>query len=188
MDTQRSRATPKGNVSSRLLAMGFMQRGAASASSSPKNTHSGEQHSAKRRKVTNGSTQDTPDTPVGAVVDQQAIKRVLDEEQKRREALVEKQAAEMGDAHWVLEHATVDAALGNDLPKPLKVVQVGFAHLDYHDAKDDGSPQYASQQPSDVPKRRRYNMKPTEASVSTRVPIHSGLHRSLQPIATPRHA
>jgi hypothetical protein len=126
MAAQESRATPKSGASSRLLSMGFMRRGLAQ-SSSPITPKSEDQHSAKRRKVTNGTT---PDVPASAVIDQEAIRKALEEDENRRQAAIEKKA-----------------------------------HLDYRDVKEDTSPLSAGQDLSDIPKRRRFNMKAVDASV-----------------------
>lgn len=107
----------------------------------------------------------------------------MEEEEKRRQALVEKQAADLGDAHWVLEHPQPagTATAGHGLRPSFRVVQVGFAQLDHHDAKEDTLPQSAGRELSDVPKRRRYNMKADEVGVGVRVPDNHGVDKSLQP-------
>ena len=142
--------------------MSFMRRGVASSSSSPATPKSQEQHSAKRRKVSDGFSADTPSN---AVIDEQAIRRVLEEDEKRQQALLEKKAADLGDAHWVLEQPGHTATSANGLHTPLKVVQVGFANLDHLAANEDTSPHPSGQEVSDIPKRHRFNMKAAEASV-----------------------
>jgi hypothetical protein len=122
--------TPK-SMSSRLLTMKFMQRAAISPSS-PTTSPSAPQvaeHSSKRRKISQATTDKNSAEPV---IDRQAIQDALDEgERKRQEALV-RQAAELGDARWVLD-------LPNTQPSSagtLNVVQVGYAQIDTPDDAD----------------------------------------------------
>ncbi|RYP15062.1 hypothetical protein DL765_005956 [Monosporascus sp. GIB2] len=127
--------TPPKTMSSRLLTMKFMQRAAATSStaSSPRTPESEEQ-SSKRQKVSH-----TPATPqsIDSLVDQAAVKKALaEEERKRQEALV-RHAAESGDARWVLDTGVTKMTTGNEVQRPLNVVQVGFAQIDSSDNADD---------------------------------------------------
>src|SRR4051812_43546192 len=97
-----SQSTPK-TMSSRLMSMKFMQRGAAIAAasvtttstpSSPKTDDEGS--AAKRRKMAHKSAPSTPATPL---FDQKALEAALQEEDRKRRAAVEKRAAELGDSH-----------------------------------------------------------------------------------------
>ncbi|KAK0711418.1 hypothetical protein B0H67DRAFT_646793 [Lasiosphaeris hirsuta] len=124
-------STPK-TMSSRLMTMKFMQRGAAAAAatsevSSPATPQTDEESSAaKRRKTAHKSAPGTPATPL---YDQKALKTALEEEEQKRLAAIEKRAAELGDSHWVLGGI---AATPKTWPRqPLNVVQVGFAQIDY---------------------------------------------------------
>ncbi|RYP81929.1 hypothetical protein DL769_001773 [Monosporascus sp. CRB-8-3] len=151
---------PPKTMSSRLLTMKFMQRAAATSStaSSPSTPQSEEQPS-KRQKVAH-----SPATPqsIDSLVDQAAVKKALaEEERKRQEALV-RHAAESGDARWVLDTKATRMTIGNEVQRPLNVVQVGFAQIDSSDNADDhiGSPD-ASHGP--VQHFRRYNMDKKKA-------------------------
>ena len=74
------------------------------------------------------------------------------EEQKVQQA-IERNAAEKGDAHWVLNAPIKATNSGTTVKPPLQVVQVGYAQIDSSigpettEAHDDG------------PKFRRFNMK-----------------------------
>lgn len=163
-------STPK-TMSSRLMTMKFMQRGAAVAAaaaagapeaSSPATPQSAGSGSAKRRKLSH--TPSAASSPATPLYDQQhAILAVTDEEEKRRQAAVERRAAELGDSHWVLEGV---ASLPPRASRPLlNVVQVGFAQIDH---PGDGAPS-ADDDPFDFgsmpaqPQFRRFNMKKSKA-------------------------
>ncbi|KAK3379536.1 hypothetical protein B0T24DRAFT_161089 [Lasiosphaeria ovina] len=140
--------TPK-TMSSRLMTMKFMQRGAAAAAAAAAASASGanslatpktdnEGNFAKRRKTGHTPTASTPVTPL---YDQKMLQAALEEEDRKRKAAVEKRAAELGDSHWVLDGV---AALSKGGPRqPLNVVQVGFAQID-HSATASDSPDGAS--------------------------------------------
>ncbi|KAM7209247.1 hypothetical protein V8F20_000585 [Naviculisporaceae sp. PSN 640] len=129
----KERATPK-TMSSRLLTMKFMQRGAAlnspaSDSGSPTTPRTDEEGSAsKRRKFSKASAPDTPNTPSTPLYDEKALKAATEEEEKKRQAAIEKRAAELGDSHWVLE--SVPAPSKTAAPRALNILQVGFAQID----------------------------------------------------------
>jgi M-phase phosphoprotein 6 len=112
-------------MSSRLLTMKFMQRAAASPASSSPTTP--DEPPNKRRK------KDTDATPskfnVDALADQRAIHKALADEVAKRQAALERQAAEAGDTRWVLsfedqKQVAASSALA------LRVVQTGYANLD----------------------------------------------------------
>ncbi|KAK4156701.1 hypothetical protein C8A00DRAFT_40826 [Chaetomidium leptoderma] len=167
MPAMAKQSTPK-TMSSRLMTMKFMQRGAAAAvaaaaagtpeASSPATPRS-DDGSAKRRKFahTPSSAASSPATPL---YDQTAIRAALEQEEKKRQAAVEKRAAELGDSHWVLEGAANLPTRGGSQPL-LNVVQVGFAQIDYAGTTSGG----ADDDPFDsgtVPGQtqfRRFNMK-----------------------------
>jgi hypothetical protein len=134
------KSTPK-TMSSRLMTMKFMQRGAAaSAASSPVTPRTAESEggSAKRRKVSHG----TPTAETGKnrgestpLYDQKAIREALEEEERKRQVAIAKRAAELGDSHWVLAG---NLPKPQDAPRPsLKIVQVGFAQIDSPGIADD---------------------------------------------------
>ena len=161
-------STPK-TMSSRLMTMKFMQRGAAAAAaaataatpeaaSSPATPRS-DDGSAKRRKFAH-SPSIAASSPATPLYDQKALQAALDEEEKKRQAAIEKRAAELGDSHWVLAPS---AAVPSRGARPLlNVVQVGFAQIDYPGASggDDGDddPFDSGIAPGQT-QFRRFNMK-----------------------------
>ena len=115
--------------------MKFMQRAAASSTaSSPTTTPKPEEKSSKRRKTShNPAIQQTID----ALVDEAAVKKAIaDEERKREEALV-RNAAESGDARWVLNTERIGTTGSSKVQTPFNVVQVGFAQIDSPDHTDE---------------------------------------------------
>ncbi|RDW65429.1 hypothetical protein BP5796_10121 [Coleophoma crateriformis] len=111
------------SMSSRLLTMKFMQRAAASSPTSPSTPG---EPSSKRRKVAD----DSPSRfNVEALADQRAIQAAVADEEAKRQAALERQAAEAGDTRWVLNFGD-----GRDSRAPttpaLRIVQTGFANLD----------------------------------------------------------
>lgn len=158
--------TPK-TMSSRLMTMKFMQRGAAAAAadapdaSSPA-TPGSDDGSAKRRKTSH--TPSAAGSPATPLFDQQAIRAAVEEEERKKRAAIEKRAAELGDSHWVLEGA---ASLPPRSSRPLlNVVEVGFAQIDYASTSgrdDDDDPFDLGGVPS-RPQFQRFNMKKSKAS------------------------
>ncbi|EGS20803.1 uncharacterized protein CTHT_0026410 [Thermochaetoides thermophila DSM 1495] len=153
-------ATPKTTISSRLMTMKFMQRAAAAAAtasdaSSPATPQS-DGGTAKRRKVAH--TPSDAGSPATLLFDQQAIKAVLEEEEKKRQAAIEKRAAELGDSHWVLEETP---ALPKRSARPmLNVIQVSFAQIDKaasSGADDDDDPFVLGDVPAETRIRRSDN-------------------------------
>ncbi|KAF4614292.1 hypothetical protein G7Y89_g15447 [Cudoniella acicularis] len=113
-------------MSSRLLTMKFMQRAAASlpTTSSPSTT---DEPPNKRRRTEVDSC--PPTFNVNALADQRAIQKAVADEEAKRQAALEKQAAEAGDTRWVLSfedqnHAAAASSLA------LRVVPTGFAVID----------------------------------------------------------
>lgn len=155
-------STPK-TMSSRLMTMKFMQRGAAAAAaaaseaSSPATPRS-DDGSAKRRKFSH--TPSAAGSPAAPLYDQQAIQSALAEEEKKRQAAIEKRAAELGDSHWVLEGASALSKLGSR--RPLNIVQVGFAQIDYAGASGEGGDSFDSGNAVQA-QLRRFNMKKSKA-------------------------
>ncbi|KAK3692245.1 hypothetical protein B0T22DRAFT_8244 [Podospora appendiculata] len=166
-------ATPK-TMSSRLMTMKFMQRGAVAAATaaateaakSPgtpvKEDEDGS--ASKRRKVADASVPSTPKTPV--LYDQKALQAALEEEDKKRKAAIERRAAELGDSHWVLPGAFSTPKNGSRLS--LNVVEVGFAQIDYPTAPG------ASEDVPDVlnlagkARFRQFNMKKSKSKAKDR--------------------
>lgn len=147
--------------------MKFMQRAAAAASPTSPNTPSSDDgHNSKRRKTGGRSSLGgDPETP-RYIVDQKATQAALDEEERRRQALIEKQAEQLGDGHWVLD--------ASRLPKPkfegCKVVQVGFSQIDAgNDSEDEKTPLPRA----DGPRFQSYG--PKKATVS-KTPEEAGGH------------
>lgn len=110
-------------MSSRLLTMKFMQR----AAHSPTTPTSPDEPSAKRRKT------DSPSQGarfnVDTLADRSAIQAAIASEDAKREAALEKQAAEAGDTRWVLNFEN-QKNLSASPSLVLRVISTGFAHLD----------------------------------------------------------
>lgn len=126
-----SAASPPGSapksMSSRLLTMKFMQR-AANTSPSSRGPPTPEEPSPKHRKKDSN-----PSTPtkfnVDALADRSAIQAALADEEAKRQAALERQAAELGDTRWVLSFED-QKSIAASPALALRVVQTGFAHLD----------------------------------------------------------
>lgn len=112
--------------------MKFMQRAAAASPSSPGVSQSEDDRPSKRVKTEFGSSPRTPQAQT-PLFDQKAAQAALDAEDKKREALIERQAEKLGDAHWRLDPAKLP---GSNRRKgvPLNIVQVGFSQIDRSDA------------------------------------------------------
>lgn len=145
-------ATPPKTMSSRLLTMKFMQRAATTATASTPSTPGSEEQSSKRRKVNH----QPEDDGIAAMVDHKAVQFALAEEERKRHEAVLRNAAEAGDARWVLSTPQQESLAVKPV---LKVVQVGFAQIDSpnaragNDSDDSGSDSEAAVQPF-----RRFNM------------------------------
>jgi hypothetical protein len=106
--------------------MKFMQR-AANSSPSVSSPTTPDQPSPKRRRT--DSEFSPPKANIDSLADRAAVQAALANEEAKRQAALEKQAAEAGDTRWVLSfedqrHSTVAPRLA------LRVVQTGFAALD----------------------------------------------------------
>lgn len=110
--------------------MKFMQRAAAAKSPTTPSTQtavSDENQPSKRRRIGDRSSPSAPQTP-SYVVDQQVAQAALDEEDRKRQAAIDRMAERLGDAHWVLDTAKLPSS--HNQATPLKVVQVGFSEID----------------------------------------------------------
>src|ERR1700753_1054468 len=112
--------TPK-TASARLLTMKFMQRAAASAPSAPSTPRSEVDNSAKRRKVSHAESGTPAD---GQLFDRAAVQAAMEEEERKRQAAIEKQAAELGDSRWVLDLRSPTLEDGSSAKGSLDVIQV----------------------------------------------------------------
>lgn len=115
--------TPK-TLSSKLLTMKFMQRAAASSNASSTTTTTPDEPPAKRHKKGASSTK----FDVDFLTDQKAVQAAIAEEEAKKQAALDKQAAELGDTRWVLNFANQTES-SQSYPK-LRVVHAGFANLD----------------------------------------------------------
>lgn len=110
--------------------MKFMQRAVAAGPSTSPSTPTSDDHeqSSKRRKTSGRSSLGgTPETQT-YVIDHKAARAALEEEERKRQALVAKHAEALGDSHWVLDAAKLPAPQQGGAP--LKIVQVGFSQID----------------------------------------------------------
>ncbi len=106
--------------------MKFMQR-AAHSSPTAASPPSVDEPSPKRRRT--DSTYTPSKFNVDTLADRKAIQAALASEEAKRQAALEKQAAEAGDTRWVLSFENQQqSALSPVLA--LRVIQTGFANLD----------------------------------------------------------
>ncbi|KAL2112404.1 hypothetical protein VUR80DRAFT_7641 [Thermomyces stellatus] len=104
-------------VSSRLLSMKFMQR--AVADTPPSSVES----SSKRRKLAHTSS------PADDPFSQANVQAAMQEVEAKRAAAVERRAAEMQEARWVIDAPAV-GAVARGGKRPLNVVYVGYGDID----------------------------------------------------------
>jgi hypothetical protein len=172
-------ATPKG-MSSRLMTMKFMQRGEASAKSSPATTpKTDNEGSAKRRKTAH---KETPEAK--PLYDEKAVQAALEEEERKRQAAIARRAKELGDEQWVLNGAAVSAPTNRPRGN-LSFVQVGFAQIDsgFSDDDDkDGAP--ASQKATGLAGRRQFNMKKGTKRAAVSYPLCTSVFLGSCPVLT----
>lgn len=132
--------------------MKFMQRAAATGSS-PTTPKSEDEHSAKRRR-TSGKV--SPTTPSAPLFDQKAVQAALEEEERKRQAALERQAIELGDSRWVLDVQIPTSKSSVAAQTPLNIVQVGFAQIDSSDTPEDTTGQVSGTK-SFGPKSKKRN-------------------------------
>jgi hypothetical protein len=89
------------------------------------------------------------------------VEAALAEEDKKREAAIEKRALELGDARWVLPARLPSAATASH--SPLNVVQVGFAQIDSPAALGANGSTTEEQGLTAQSQFRRFNMKKSQA-------------------------
>ena len=103
-----------------------MQRAAASSPATP-SPPTPEERSPKRRKKDSDSSPSRFN--VDSLTDRAAIQAALVEEEAKRQAVLERQAAEAGDTRWVLSFED-QKSMSNGATLPLRIVQAGYANLD----------------------------------------------------------
>ncbi|KAK3714799.1 hypothetical protein LTR37_007534 [Vermiconidia calcicola] len=119
-------------MSSRLLTMKFMQRGAASPSSAPSTPP---EPPSKKQRLSNGSYQSTPaSTPR---TDAQVFEEAQAAEDTKRAAALEREAAARGDSKWYLSFK--ESVPTQSAQFPLQIVSVGYSTLDASGAGKQGS-------------------------------------------------
>lgn len=104
-------------VSSRLLSMKFMQR--AAADTPPSSAES----SSKRRKLSHAAS------PADDPFSQANVQAAMQEVEAKRAAAVERRAAEMQEARWVIDAPAVGTGARGG-KRPLNVVYVGYGDID----------------------------------------------------------
>ncbi|SPO02732.1 uncharacterized protein DNG_05407 [Cephalotrichum gorgonifer] len=117
--------TPKPSaVSSRLLSMKFMQRAAATE---PPTSSSTESSSAKRRKLAHHpSPSPSGAHPSDDPFSNENVRAAMVEVESKRAAAVERRAAELEEARWIIDAP----ALSGKGKRPLNVVYVGYGDID----------------------------------------------------------
>lgn len=109
--------------------MKFMQRAAAAQSPASPSTPASDPDDSrphKRAKLGNGLNKAEE---ASFVIDQKAAQAALQDEDRQRQAAMDKMAERMGDAHWVLDTARLPSS-HQQAGTPLKIVQVGFSEID----------------------------------------------------------
>ncbi|KAI0380899.1 hypothetical protein F5Y04DRAFT_256202 [Hypomontagnella monticulosa] len=158
--------TPTKTMSSRLLTMKFMQRAAASPSSTPSTpaTPNSDEQASKRRKVAHKpAKRDNSDSV--AQIDQAAVQAAIAEEERKRQEALLQHAAELGDARWVLDIPNKAIDSTSAIQTPLNVVRVGFAQIDSpFDPSDPTSLDGLESTDTTTPAVRRYNMDSKKAT------------------------
>src|SRR4051794_26875518 len=92
-------SVPK-SMSSRLLTMKFMQRAAASGSPTTSTPPTPDEPSPKRRKKDSDSPSRPKKINIDELADQRAVQAALEAEEAKRQAALERQAADAGDTKW----------------------------------------------------------------------------------------
>ena len=103
-----------------------MQR--AAASSSPATPTTPDEPSPKRRRTDSNSSTPTR-INVDSLADRTAVQAALASEEAKRQAALEKQAAEAGDTRWVLSFED-QKHVADSSPLTLRIIQAGFANID----------------------------------------------------------
>lgn len=135
--------------------MKFMQRAAAAKSPTTASTQtaiSDEDRPSKRQRTGERTSPSAPKTP-GYVVDQKVAQAALDEEDRKRQAAIDRMAERLGDAHWVLDTAKLPSS--HNQTTPLRVVQVGFSEID----KKQKSEESLDEEEEKVPSFQSYGPK-----------------------------
>ncbi|KAF7865814.1 hypothetical protein EAF04_005979 [Stromatinia cepivora] len=139
-------------MSSRLLTMKFMQRAAATSptNASPSST---DEPSPKRQKTAQNAP---PKFNVDTLADNRAIQAAIEEEEAKKQAALDRAAAEAGDTRWVL---SFEGRKNLNAPTNiLRVVQTSFANLDLPSPTkvqhtDDGDNVFGDEKPFMVGRR-----------------------------------
>lgn len=117
--------------------MKFMQRAAAAkppTSPSTRVSDSDDGHSSKRRKTAECSSPGASEIP-SYIVDKNAARAALEEEDHKRQVAMDRMAERLGDSRWVLDTAKLPSS--HNGATPLKVVQVGFSEIDKREKAED---------------------------------------------------
>jgi len=140
-------ASPPGNapkaMSSRLLTMKFMQRAANSSPTHPAPS-TPEEPSPKRQKRSRDSSPLT--NKANSLGDRAAVAAALASEETKRQAALERQAAEADDTRWVLSFENPNNSTVAP-PLTLRIIEAGFAHLDASPSQQ----RYQEEEPEDKP-------------------------------------
>lgn len=119
--------TPR-NMSSRLMNMKFMQRAAASQTSSPRTPA---EPATKKQRLSNGSYSTTP-----ASTPRQESSLIADTAERKREETFAREAAARGDSKWYLSFQKPQLPA---VSSPLRIVSAGYGSLDSSGAARDSS-------------------------------------------------
>lgn len=155
--------------------MKFMQRAAAAAGppASPVTpTTDDHERSSKRRKTSGrAALGGAPEAPT-YVIDHRAAQAALEEEERKRQALVAKHAEALGDSHWVLDAAKLPGSQQGGAP--LKIVQVGFSQIDRGGGAEEQEQEDEETAVTDGPTFRSFGPQkeaPAKDDASSNVPL-----------------
>ncbi|KAI6809906.1 hypothetical protein KC332_g12580 [Hortaea werneckii] len=118
-------------MSNRLMAMKFMQRGAASPSSGPSTPA---EPPSKKQRMSDGSGVSTP--PSASRSDAAAAKEAVAAEERQREEAFDREAADRGESKWYLSFKQPQKPVS---ASPFRVVSAGYSTLDGSNTKDKDS-------------------------------------------------
>lgn len=115
-------SNPPKVMSSRLMTMKFMQRNAAE----PTSPSSPDQPAAKRQRQSDNSEA----FAINSLVDKNAVQAAIAEEERIREAAIERAAEQAGDMRWYLSFQDQDHSGSGSSQKSLQVIHTGYASID----------------------------------------------------------
>lgn len=146
--------------------MKFMQRAAAAQSPAAPVSDPVESRPAKKARLGNGLNKDEE---ARFIIDQKAAQAALQNEDRQRQAAIDRMAERMGDSHWVLDTAKLPSP-HKQAGTPLKIVQVGFSEIDKRGEAEEGQEKPVRAFQSYGPKEEAQKGKKKKAEKAGRSP------------------